>query len=149
MSFYHNSFVAIAKGTGVLSTDRDPSMLTSYKSYEAAGPISTPSSPEWDIIYGFKELQNLITIMTVSPRAQPVLEGFVTLPSRLLQVGNTVHGPLLVRGVFRCVRIWVILLFEIAKRVIDFAMLGFVGPHVQQKVTHFAVTFGHLPIING
>lgn len=51
--------------------------------------------------------------------------------------------------VLRNERIGIVLLIQVAQRVVDLAMLRFVRSDVQQQVSHGTTPLGHVPILNG
>ena len=72
------------------------------------------------------------------------------LPARRPHHVRALAGPRPARVlVLRHVRVGVALLVEVAQRVVDLAVLGLVGAHVQQQVAHRALALGHLPVLDG
>lgn len=80
---------------------------------------------------------------------QSILKDIPSLPSRRFQIvnplGRVFPGRVLVRGQ---VRIGILALVQVAEGVIHLAVFGFVGPDVQQEITHLALTLGHLPVFH-
>lgn len=51
--------------------------------------------------------------------------------------------------VFRDVRVGVVVLIEVAQGVVDLSVLRLIGPNVEEQVSHRALAFGHVPVLDG